>query len=144
MRLDGQHTLPASPERVWELLLDAEALSSCVPGVHELTRVGPDEYEGTMSLGVALVKGEYSGTIRITDKVPIKSYGVEVEGSGDMGTISAAGRIELSATDDKTLVQYGGEYQVAGALAAVPDRFVQPVARMLTNQFFSCVAEKLL
>lgn len=144
MRLEGQHTLPAPPERVWELLLDAEALSSCVPGVHELTRVAPDVYEGTMSLGVALVKGEYTGTIRITDKVPVKSYGVEVEGSGAMGTISAAGRIELSPTGDKTLVQYGGEYQVAGALAAVPDRFVQPVARMLTNQFFSCVEEKLL
>ena len=144
MRLEGQHTLPAAPDKVWELLLDPDALSSCVPGVHELTQVAPDEYEGTMSLGVALVKGEYTGTIRITDKEPGESYGVEVEGSGDMGTISATGRIELTPTGDKTLVQYGGDYQVAGALAAVPDRFVQPVARMLTNQFFRCMEERFL
>ncbi len=144
MRLDGQHTLPGSPDKVWELLLDPDAISSCVPGVHELTQMAPDQYEGRMSLGVALVKGEYTGTIRIIDKVPVKSYGVEVEGSGDMGTISAVGRLELAPIGENTLVQYAGDYQVAGALAAVPDRFVRPVARMLTNQFFRCVEENFL
>ena len=42
-----------------------------------------------------------------------------------------------------TVVTYSGEYQVAGLIAAVGQRLFEPVAQMLTSQFFGCMESRL-
>ncbi len=144
MQLQGQYTLPAPLEQVWETLLDPDALAYCLPGNQELRAVGPDEYEATLSVGVAAIRGLYKGKIRVTDKQRLKSYRLEVQGGGSMGAIAAQGRVEIEPVEDKTLVRYSGDYQVAGAIAGIGQRLFQPVAQMLTTQFFRCMEQRLL
>lgn len=144
MRVDGEYVLHADPEQVWQLLLDPDALASCIPGGQELRLVAPDEYEATVKIGVPAVRGEYKGKVRIRDKNPPNSFRLEVEGRGRLGTINATGHLELAAgTADATVVTYSGEYQVAGLIAAVGQRLFEPVAQMLTSQFFGCMESRL-
>ena len=143
MRVDGEYVLHAEPEQVWQLLLDPDALASCIPGGQELRLVAPDEYEATVKIGVPAVQGVYSGKVRIIDKNPPKSFRMEVEGRGRLGSINATGHLELAGTDDRTVITYSGDYRVAGLIAAVGQRLFEPMAQMLTSQFFGCMESRL-
>jgi carbon monoxide dehydrogenase subunit G len=68
---------------------------------------------------------------------------MEVEGRGRLGSINATGHLELAGTDDRTVITYSGDYRVAGLIAAVGQRLFEPMAQMLTSQFFGCMESKL-
>jgi uncharacterized protein len=143
MKLDGSYTYDAPQARVWELLLSAEALKSCVPGCEKLEPTGDDSYTATMKVGVAAIRGTYNGKIRITDKVEPNSYTLNVEGSGGPGFVRGVARISLTAEGHGTLVKVDADGQVGGTVAGVGQRMLGGVAKMLMNQFFECLKKQL-
>ncbi|MDQ3043597.1 MAG: carbon monoxide dehydrogenase subunit G [Chloroflexota bacterium] len=139
MELKGEHTFDAPREAVWRFMLDPSMLQQCLPGCESLTESGPDEYEATMNIGVAMIKGRYQGRVKISDKQEPERYTMLVEGKGPQGQVSGSGTLELSEADGKTTVRYQGEAQVRGMLARVGGRVMQPAAKMIVGQFFKCL-----
>ena len=145
MNLSGEYTIPVPLERLWQAILDPAVLNECIPGCQELRPADtglPDVYDATLSIGIASVRGIYKATVRVADQEPLVSYRLEVRGGGDKGTISASGRLEFAPLDDKTLIRYTGDYHVAGPIAGIGQRLFQPVAHLLTNQFFHCLEKR--
>lgn len=142
MQLTGEHTFDAPREVVWNFLMDPAVLESCLPGAEGMTEVGPDEYTATMKVGIAMIKGTFNGRVKITDKVDLTSYRMEVEGSGPQGQVSGAGTLELVENNGKTTVKYNGDANIRGTMARVGARMVQPAARQIVGQFFSCLESK--
>ncbi len=142
MELTGDHTFAAPRERVWQFLLDPETLRQCLPGCEKLEAVGADEYEATMKIGVAMIRGTYQGRVKISDKQEPTSYRMLVEGKGSAGQVSGEGRLELSEEGGQTRVRYSGTANVRGTLARVGARVMQPAAKMVVGQFFNCLASK--
>ncbi len=70
MKLSGTHTFNAPRERVWTMLNDIDALRTLIPGVESLEEVEPNTYKGVAKIGIAGVKGEYTGTVRLSDINP--------------------------------------------------------------------------
>ena len=64
------------------MLLDPDVLKRALPGIEKLETTAPDTFAVVMNLGVAAVKGRYSGTMAISDKQPPSSYRLEGEGKG--------------------------------------------------------------
>ena len=143
MTLDGSHHFKAPRERVWALFNDPGVLSRATPGCERLEPVGPDEFEATLSVGVAAVKGTYQGRLAITDKRPLEGYVLHVEGTGRPGFVKGEGRLSLSDQDGGTLATINAEAQVGGLIAAVGQRLVGAAARMLMSQFFSALEAEL-
>ncbi len=142
MELTGDHTFSAPRERVWQFLLDPETLRQCLPGCEKLDEIGPDEYEATMKIGVAAIRGTYQGRVKISDKQEPESYRMLVEGKGPAGQVSGEGRLELVDEGGQTRVRYQGTANVRGTLARVGARVMQPAAKMVVGQFFNCLAGK--
>lgn len=136
MELIGEHTFKAPRERVWKMLLDPAVLKASLPGCEKLEEVGPDEYTATMKIGVAMIKGTFTGKVKITDKQEPERYSMSVEGSGPQGQVSGVGTLELIDQGETTLVRYKGDANVRGTLARVGARVVQPAAKMIVGQFF--------
>jgi uncharacterized protein len=136
MELIGEHVFNAPRERVWRLLLDPAVLQASLPGCEKLEEIGPDEYAATMKIGVAMIKGTFTGKVKITGKVEPERYSMSVEGSGPQGQVSGVGTLELVDQGEKTLVRYKGDANVRGTLARVGARVVQPAAKMIVGQFF--------
>ena len=142
MELTGEHTFAAPRERVWEFMLDPEVLRGCLPGCEKLELVGPDEYTATMKIGVAMVRGTFTGRVKISDKQEPERYRMLVEGKGTQGQVSGEGSLELIAEGERTRVRYAGEANVRGTLARVGARVMQPAAKMIVGQFFQCLESK--
>ena len=142
MELTGDHTFAAPRERVWRFLLDPDTLRQCLPGCDRLEPVGPDEYEATMKIGVAAIRGTYEGRVQITDKQEPERYRMRVEGKGSAGQVTGEGTLELIEEDGQTRVHYTGTATVRGTLARVGARVMQPAAKMVVGQFFNCLASK--
>jgi hypothetical protein len=139
MTLEGTHHFSAPRDRVWAVFNDPAVLARATPGCERLDPVGPDEFEATLSVGVAAVKGIYQGRLAITDKKPPEGYTLRVEGSGRPGFVKGEGRLTLTEQDGGTLATIRAEAQVGGVIAAVGQRLIGAAARMLMEQFFSAL-----
>jgi carbon monoxide dehydrogenase subunit G len=142
MELVGEHTFSAPRDTVWRFLLDPETLRQCLPGCEKLEQTGEDEFNATMKIGVAMIRGTFNGTVKITDKQEPERYTMAVEGSGPQGQVSGTGTLELIEQGGSTLVRYKGDATVRGTLARVGARVMQPAAKMIVGQFFSCLESR--
>ena len=143
MDVSGSHTFAAPRERVWNVLLDPDALRASLPSVKEFRQVAEDDYEATMSVGIGAIKGTYSGKVQVRDKEPPERYRLLVEGSGRPGFIKGDGLIELEDKGDTTVVRYHGQAQVGGMIASVGQRLLQASAHLVIGQFFKAMERQL-
>lgn len=143
MKLEGTTTLPASVETVWKTINDPGALRRCTPGLRELKEIAPDTYAATLEIGIAAVKGAYTGRLAITDKRPPTHYIITLEGSGGPGFMKGQGTVDLEREGDATLVRWAGDIQIGGLIAGVGQRMIGGIGRMLIGQFFKCLEQSL-
>jgi carbon monoxide dehydrogenase subunit G len=143
MKLEGMNTLPAPVETVWKTINDQEALRRCTPGLKELKEVAPDTYQATLQIGVAAVKGTYSGTLAITDKRAPTHYKIALNGTGGSGFMKGEGNVDLEPQGDSTLLKWTGDIQIGGLIAGVGQRMLGGIGKMLIGQFFKCLEDHL-
>jgi hypothetical protein len=143
VKVEGSYTFEAPRDRVWSVLLSPDALKNCIPGCESMTATGEDQYEATMRVGVAAIRGNYKGKVRIADKQEPERYKLLVEGSGGQGFVRGEAQIELVDQGQSTLVNVAGDGQVGGVVAGVGQRMLGGVAKMLMGQFFDCLKKQL-
>ena len=139
MKVEGSYSFKADREKVWAALLDPDTLAGCIPGCQSFESAGEDTYRVVLRVGVASIKGIYTGRVTVTEKSHLDSYKMLVEGSGSGGTIKGTGALSLSEKGGETEVKLVGDAQVSGVVARVGQRLMGSVAKMLMNQFFDCV-----
>ena len=142
MNISGSHTVPASRERVWELLHDPDALQRMVPGCQTLDAETPTKFSATLSVGVGPIRGRFSGAVEIEDVSAPESYKMTLNGQGPTGFVTGEGLINLSEDGEGTLVEVEADAQVGGTLAQIGSRMVQTAVRMLMGQFFDALARE--
>ena len=133
MKLTLTSVVPADRARVFAALIDADVLRRCIPGCETFTTKGPDTYEAALKIGVAGLKGTYSGKAAIRDKQPPDSLTLGFEGKGGPGFVRGSAAITLSADG----------VQVGGLIAAVGSRLVEAAARKLADDFFRQLSSEL-
>jgi carbon monoxide dehydrogenase subunit G len=144
MKLAGEQTLPASRDRVWTLLNDPNRLSKLIPGLEKLDVLAPDEFAGTLNIGIAAVKGVYSGKLKLEEIRPPEHYKMVVDGRGKQGFMRGSGTLDLLPTDGTaTIVKYSGDIQVGGPLMQVGQRLIDSAAKTLLGQFFAAAEAEL-
>ena len=143
MDITGSFTFDAPPDRVWALLMDPAALSSCIPGCDRFEPDGVDRYNVTLTVGLAAITGTYNGTVVLTDMIPNASYGLVVEGQGRPGFVKGTSAIALRAEGAATIVDVSASVQTGGPIARVGQRLIGAVAKMMLDRFFECLKSKL-
>jgi carbon monoxide dehydrogenase subunit G len=143
VKMQGQHTLDAPRETVWNFLMDPQMVAKVMPGCERLEEVSPDTYEATLKLGIAAVKGTYKGSVQLLDKSPPSQYRMLIDGSGTPGFVKGEATIDLQEEDGKTVMSYDADTQVGGLIANVGQRMIGGVAKMLINQSLKKLTEEL-
>jgi carbon monoxide dehydrogenase subunit G len=143
MEVNGSYTFAAAPGAVWALLTDPAIIAGCLPGCDRLEPLGDDRYRAAMTLAVAAVSGNYTGTVSMLDKNPPRSYRLVVEGAGKPGFVNGEATIELIEEGSGTTVRVTGHGNVGGVIARVGQRLLGSVSKMMMDRFFACLQGKL-
>lgn len=135
MEVSGDHRFAASREVVWQALLDPQALQASMPGCERFEEVGPNTYDLTIKVGIAAIKGTYSGNVKVADPVENDSYRLIVQGSGKPGSVQGDAKLMLSDDNGGTLVRYVGDVKAQGAIARLGSRLLGGAAKLMIGQF---------
>jgi len=136
VKVAGTYTLNLPRERAYALLQDRAILAKCMPGCEALDKVAENEYAMRMKMVLASISGQFQGKVKISDPDPPSSYRLLVEGAGKIGFMKGEGLLNLTPADTATNVQFDGEVQVGGTIAAVGQRLVKTTASMMIKRFF--------
>jgi uncharacterized protein len=145
VKISGNYTINATQNQVWTALNDIEVLARVVPGCESLAEVGENQFEGTIKIGIAGIKGVYSGKIRLEDVNPPTSYKLVAAGKGSNGVVDGVGFVELEPLEGgKTNLKYSGEAQIGGMLASVGQRLIDGASKQLIGQALKALEQQIL
>lgn len=144
MIVEGTYTFPGPREVVWELLLDPDVLAKTMPGATSITRVSQDRYEGKMGVGIGpITAAEFDVVITMTEKVVPESYRMQIEGRGRFGFTRGIAAVRLTADGVQTIMHYQADMMVGGKIAAVGQRLLDSVSRMMLKQGLEAMSTEL-
>ena len=144
MELTSSRTVPASVEKTWAALNDADTLKACIPGCESIERVSDTEFKVAMTARVGPVSAKFSGRIVLSDIVAPASYKMSFEGQGGAaGFARGEARVNLTPDGSGTQIEYTVNAQVGGKLAQIGSRLVDGAAAKVADDFFACFVERL-
>lgn len=148
MILSGVFTFHGPRSKVWEILQDPSVLAKALPGTKTLTRVGEDRYDGVMKVSVGPVNAaEFAVNVELKDKVAPERFTMHIEGKGGVGFTKGSATIELAEVSEQagpvTLMRYTSDVQVGGRIAAVGQRLLESVGRMMAKQALEALNKEL-
>jgi carbon monoxide dehydrogenase subunit G len=136
LKIEGSYTFNAARDKVWQVLHDPKVMAQCMPGCERLDEIAPDQYQATMKVGVAAVKGTYKGKVAIKDKRAPSHYILSGEGSGGPGFMQGDVAIDLEEANGRTVLKYSADAKVGGLIASIGQRMLGGVTKMMLDQFF--------
>ncbi|MGI8925440.1 MAG: CoxG family protein [Tepidiformaceae bacterium] len=136
MEISGQYRFAAPRAVIWDMLLDPAAIRAAIPGCEDFREVGPASYDISLRVGMAAIKGSYTGNVRVADRTEQESYRLVITGSGKPGSVQADALMTLSADGAGTRVSYAGQVRAQGAIARLGSRLLAGAAKLMIGQFF--------
>jgi carbon monoxide dehydrogenase subunit G len=130
--------LEAPPSQVWDLLLDVDRFSACVPGVQQVTPVDARTFDGTMLASVGPMSGTFTFRANILEAEPQRTLTARVNGTDSVtrSTVAADLAMALSpVTADRTELSYQATVDVHGRLALLGDMLLRATASVMLREF---------
>ena len=143
MKLSARYAVPAPASRVYAALIDPAVLRRSIPGCESLTPAGERQFDATIKVGLAGLKGTYTGRAELKDEQPPNSFTLVVNGKGAPGFVRATARMAIAPESDGASVQCDADVQVGGLIASVGSRLVEAAARQQMDAFFQKLREEL-
>lgn len=145
MTLGGTFVFAGPRTVVWDLLQDPDVLAKALPGTRTLTRAGDDRFEGVMKVSLGPVTAaEFAVVVTLKDQTPPSHFGMNIDGKGGVGFVRGSASIDLAdAEAGGTLMTYSSDVQIGGRIAAVGQRLIESVARMMTKQALDALNAEL-
>src|SRR5882724_3753185 len=135
MKIQGEHTYDVPRALVWKALLDPAVLSRTLPGAAGLEQTGEHSFKGALNVQVGPVKGQFQGTLELTDVVPLMGYHMKLSGSGPAGFMNGQGTIQLAdAEGGGTALTYDLDADIGGRIAGVGQRLLESSGKVITRQ----------
>ena len=144
MTLTGAFTFAGPRATLWALMHDPAVLAKALPGTKSLALVAPDRYEGTMKVSIGpLTAAEFSVAVVLGDQVEPSHFTMQIDGKGGVGFMKGSATIDLAEVESGTSMTYASDVQIGGRIAAVGQRLIESVARMMTKQALEALNTEL-
>lgn len=143
MNLKGEAIFKQPADRIWEALHDPEILKNAIPGCEQLVLQENGEYDVVLKLGVAAVKGEYIGKVKLEDVEQPAHYVLMAEGSGTPGFVNAKMDCKIVPTDQGCKLVWDCQADVGGMIASVGSRVLGGIAKFMAGKFFKDIEKQL-
>ena len=145
MTLGGTFTFAGPREKVWTLLMDPAVLAKALPGTKSLTKTAEDRLEGVMKVSIGPVTAaEFAVVVTLRDLREPEHFAMGIDGKGGLGFVRGNATVDLQAQDTSTVMTYTSDVLVGGRIAAVGQRMVESVAKMMMRQALDALNAELV
>jgi carbon monoxide dehydrogenase subunit G len=147
MKLNNEFTVDVPVEDVWNVLLDLERITPCLPGASLTEETGDREYDGAMKVKLGPVTQQYKGTVKIQEadesahRAVLRADGKDARGQG-----TASATIVSTLHDEgngSTRVNVETDMQITGRAAQFGQGIQQQVSEKLLGRFADCLEEEI-
>jgi carbon monoxide dehydrogenase subunit G len=142
MAIQGEYTIDASREAVWQALNDPAVLQACIPGCESLTKSSESEIEAKISAQIGPIRSAFATHIVLSDIDPPSGYTLTAEGKGVAGFGRGTAKVSLADLGGRTVLTYDAQMTIGGKLAQVGSRLVESATRSYADQFFEAFAKQ--
>lgn len=141
MKLEGEVTIQADRQAVWDFLTDAEAISQCAPGLESMKIIEPDEqFEAVAAVGFGTVKVRFVTNVKWVELDPPNMAKMTAHGTAPGSAADVEGEMRLEdIPEGGTRMSWSAEVVVSGTLASLASRMMGSVSKKIANTFFDCV-----
>ena len=143
MIFEGEEAFGYAVKEVWSALHDVKILTKAIPGCRSMTAVGDSSYVVALSLGVAAVKGEYEGRVKVTDDQMLVHYVIEGDGKGAPGFVKLRMDCWFESQSAGTLMKWKCDATVGGLIASIGGKVLSGISKFMAQQFFRVFKEEL-
>lgn len=138
MKLTDTREIKASPQVVWDAILNPEVLKECIPGCESMTGSVADGYEAVVKQKVGPVSATFTGLVQLSDIVEGKSLKISGEGKGGVAGFAKGGAmVSFEPIEGGTRLTYEAEANVGGKIAQLGSRIIDSFAKKLADEFFT-------
>lgn len=148
MKLNNEFTVDVPVDDVWNVLLDLERITPCLPGASLTEETGEREYDGAMKVKLGPVTQQYKGTVKIQEadesahRAVLRADGKDARGQG---TASATITSTLhDEGDGSTRVSVETDMQITGRAAQFGQGIQQQISEKLLGRFADCLEEEIV
>src|SRR4051795_11104694 len=149
MKLENEFTVDVPVQDAWNVLLNLERITPCLPGAALTEQTGDDEYEGTMSVKLGPVSQEYNGTVKIDEaeesehRAVIKAEGKDARGQGT-ASATITSTLHEENGGDSTRVHVETDMHLTGRVAQFGGGMHQEVAEKIMGRFAECLENEIM
>jgi hypothetical protein len=108
-----------------------------------MTPMGDNRFSVKLSLGVAAVRGDYEGLVKVTDDKPLLHYVIEGDGKGAPGFVRLRMDCWFDSQAAGTLMRWQCDAIVGGLIASIGGKVLSGVCKYMAQQFFKSFKEEL-
>jgi len=143
--IEGEETVAAPIDRVWQAMNDPEVLKACIPGCQSLEMTSDTEMTATVVLKIGPIKATFNGSVTLENLNPPHSYTISGEGKGGIAGFAKGGAdVTLSeAGPGQTLLKYAAKADVGGKIAQLGSRLITSTSKKLAGEFFATFNERV-
>ena len=144
MQFNGQVIIQAARQRVWEFLIDPQAVSQCAPGLESLTVLDPGKrFEVVAAVGFGTVKVKFVTEVEFTELAPPERAGMRAHGTAPGSAVDVLAEMVLSEAPGGTALDWKADVTISGTLTSLASRLMGSVTKKVTGAFFECVRKKI-
>ena len=145
MHLEGNVSIVAPHQKVWDSLTDPYFVVQCAPGLESMDVIEPNKR-------FQVVAGAGFGSIKVTFKTDVEwleldaptRASMKVHGIAPGSAMDMTSAMMLSdGPEGSTELNWTAEIVVLGTIASVAARLMHPVANLLVGQLFKCIKSKI-
>ena len=149
MKLENEFTVDVPVQEAWDVLLDLERITPCLPGAALTEETDEDEYKGEMTVKMGPVSQKYDGTVKIEEaaesehRAVLKADGKDARGQGT-ASATITSTLHEENGGESTRVHVETEMQITGRVAQFGGGMHQEVAEKIMGQFAECLEREIV
>ena len=149
MKLENEFTVDAPVDKAWNVMLDLERVTPCLPGAQLTEQTGDGEHKGTMRVKLGPVTQDYQGKVWFEEtdesqhRAVLRADGQDARGQGT-ASATITSTLQEENGGDSTRVRVETDMQITGRAAQFGQGVQQDVAEKIMGQFAECLENQIM
>ncbi len=143
MQVSGQFQVRAGPGAVYAFFSDVRKLLDCLDDPHTVDSVQGDQFSGTITTGVAFIRGTFRFNGQYTQKTPGQRIVTQIRGSGLGNAVDATLSATLTAAGTGTTVAWNADVSLTGSAASLAEHLIRSTIEKKASALFEKARQQL-